>query len=59
MKVYHPPLSVVLLEVSDGFLLTGINSSYLPYFINYLMTLPLYNFDSIAELFWLQVASIS
>jgi len=51
MKVYHPPLSVVLLEVSDGFLLTGINSSYLPYFINYLMTLPLYNFDSIAELF--------
>ena len=49
MKVYHPPLSVVLLEDSDGFLLTDINSSYLPNFINYLIVLPLYNFDSIAE----------
>ena len=59
MNVSHPPLSVTLLEVSDGFLLIDLFSSYLPNFKNELIAHPLDNFDSIADCLWLQVARIS
>jgi hypothetical protein len=49
MNVYHPPLSVTLLEVSDGFLLIDLFSTYLPNFKNELIAHPLDNFDSIAD----------